>query len=309
MGTWGPGLYSSDLASDLRSTIGAVTRLPFDEAQLVQILRESEPDAADDPANEDYTVFWLVLADQFEKRGIASALVRDTALVIIDDGTDIARFRELGLRDVDARKRAKALGELRARLVAAAPTSKPRTVLRAPQPYTLEFGGVYAYPTKGGASINPYMGAKWFDRAAWKPDGYALMVIVNRGRAFDYLAWHQPLVSVGAMVEKPSPTSIPEDMIWRLKLPGTCSPAHFKKMELEAVGQLTLDVDKLRARFPAREGRASWGWDGRVQAINDISIVNDMSVAPTLAAAMASATANLDRDASLIKGLGELLPG
>lgn len=180
MGTWGAGLYASDLADDLRSTLRAVTRLPFDEARLVQMLRESEPGAADDPANEDYTVFWLVLADQFEKRGIASAAVVATALAIIDDGTDIARFRELGLREADLRKRAKALAELRARLVAAAPISRRRAVLRAPQPYTLELGGLYTYPTKAGAPINPYMGPKWFDRAAWMPDGYGVMWSWNR---------------------------------------------------------------------------------------------------------------------------------
>jgi len=273
----------------------------------VQIVRESESGAADDPANEDYTVFWLVLADQFEKRGIASAAVWDTALAIIHDGTDIARFRELGLREADVRKRAKALGELRARLVTAAPISKRRSVLRTPQPYTLELGGLYTYPTKAGAPINPYLGPKWFDRTAWIPDGYGLLVVVNRGRAFDYLAWYQPLVAVGAVPEKPTAASMPADMIWRLKLPGTCSPSHFKKMELESIGQLTLDAEKMRARFPARKGRASWGWDGRASAINDVSIVNAMSVAPRFADGIASATVNLATDVSLIKGLGELL--
>jgi len=307
MGTWGPGLYSSDLACDLKSTIGAVTRLPFDEAQLVHILREGEPGAADDAANEDHTVFWLVVADQFEKRGVVSAEVRGRALAIIDDGTDIARFRQLGMREADARKRDKALAELRARLVTATPERKRRAVLQAPQPYTLEVGGLYTSPTKAGAPINPYMGAKLFDRAAWTPDGYAILVVVNRGRAFDYLAWYQPLTAIAPMPEKPTDASIPADMIWRLKHPGTCSPTHYKKMELEPIGPVILDAEKMQARFPAAKGRASWGLDGRPYAIDDISMVNVMGVASTFADGMANGTINLGNDPTLIKGLDDLL--
>ena len=38
MGVWGAGLYSGDFAMDLRSTIGAVARLPFDNDKLLDIL-------------------------------------------------------------------------------------------------------------------------------------------------------------------------------------------------------------------------------------------------------------------------------
>jgi hypothetical protein len=43
MGSWGSGLYASDIASDLRAMIGAVLRLPFDDERLVDILCEREP--------------------------------------------------------------------------------------------------------------------------------------------------------------------------------------------------------------------------------------------------------------------------
>ena len=71
MGVWGSGLYSGDFALDLRSTIGAVCRLPFDSDRLLEVLCESEPDAAFDGNNEDHTTFWLLVADQFARRGIA----------------------------------------------------------------------------------------------------------------------------------------------------------------------------------------------------------------------------------------------
>src|SRR5438477_11199261 len=73
MGAWGAGLYSSDMAADMRATIKSVLRLPFDEDRIVDILRDCERHAADDPDNEDHTTFWLVLANQFEKRGVAHA--------------------------------------------------------------------------------------------------------------------------------------------------------------------------------------------------------------------------------------------
>jgi len=49
MGTWGAGLYSADMALDLRATIGALLRLPFDEQRIVQVLCDGEQKAASDP--------------------------------------------------------------------------------------------------------------------------------------------------------------------------------------------------------------------------------------------------------------------
>jgi hypothetical protein len=46
MGAWGTGLYSGDFAMDLRGTIAAISRLPFDGDRLAEILCESEPGPA-----------------------------------------------------------------------------------------------------------------------------------------------------------------------------------------------------------------------------------------------------------------------
>jgi hypothetical protein len=116
LGVFGVGLYSGDFAMDLRSTVGAVLRLPFEVDRLVEILCDCEPGAARNPADEDHTTFWLVLADQFSKRGIESARVRDAALNIIDNGLDLARLEKLGMKSADLRKRKAMLEELRARL-------------------------------------------------------------------------------------------------------------------------------------------------------------------------------------------------
>ena len=71
MGVWGTGLYSGDFAMDLRGSISAVARLPFDGDKLVDILCETEPAAANNPNDEDHSIFWLIVADQFAKRAIA----------------------------------------------------------------------------------------------------------------------------------------------------------------------------------------------------------------------------------------------
>ena len=143
MGAWGTGLYSGDFAMDLRGTIAAISRLPFDGDRLAEILCESEPGAAQDSSNEDHTVFWLVAADQFAKRGIDSPRVREMALTVIDNGSDIAAAQKLGMEPPDIHKRQRTLTELRDRLLAFAPDSaKRRKVLKNPQQFLFEVGDV-----------------------------------------------------------------------------------------------------------------------------------------------------------------------
>jgi len=71
MGVFGTGLYAGDFALDVRSTVAAVLRLPLDPDRLVDIVHGTEPSVADNSSNEDHTTFWLVIADQFAKRGVA----------------------------------------------------------------------------------------------------------------------------------------------------------------------------------------------------------------------------------------------
>src|SRR5947209_14794625 len=161
MGAWGTGLYSSDMAADMRSTIKSVLRLPLDEDRIVEIVRDCEGRAANDPNSEDHTTFWLVLADQFEKRGVAHAPTREKAITIIDRGDDLSMMEKLGMKQADLRKRAAKLVELRTRLAAASARSRPRTTIKAPEPYILEVGDLYACPVEGSSCINPYWCKKY----------------------------------------------------------------------------------------------------------------------------------------------------
>ena len=140
MGAWGAGLYSSDMAADMRAVIKSALRLPFDEDRIVDVLRDCERNAASDPDSEDHTTFWLVLADQFEKRGVAHAPTREKAIAIIDRGDDLIMMEKLGMKQTDLRKRGAKLAELQARLAAAPRPLKPRATIKAPEPYVLEMG-------------------------------------------------------------------------------------------------------------------------------------------------------------------------
>ena len=98
MGAWGTVLYSGDFAADLRGAISAASRLPLNEEGLVNAICGAEQSAATNPADEDHTIFWLVLAEHFEKRGIFSRRVRETALAILDGGKDAAVMQVLGMK-------------------------------------------------------------------------------------------------------------------------------------------------------------------------------------------------------------------
>lgn len=269
MGVWSTGLYSGDFARDLRSAVAAVTRLPLDPAQIIEAISQLEPAAANHPRDEDHTTFWLVLADQFAKRGIAAPLARDRALAIIDSGEDLAMLKKLGMDEPGLLQRRKVLQELRARITNPAP-AKPRATLKKPQPYLMEIGDFIAYPTDHGKNINPYIPAGRdlsVGPLAWNQDGWNLFVIIDRGRAFDFLAWYRPLVFTSPAVEISALRYKDRDALWVFRHGGTCSSNHFQRMRLQKIDHLSIDAAKLKHVFPDIQPCDS-------QAIRDISIAN-----------------------------------
>lgn len=310
MGVFGSGLYSGDFAMDLRSAISAVVRLPFDTDQLVDILCESESAVANQPDDEDHSTFWLVVADQFAKRSMVCDRVRDKALAIIDSGADVAMLRKRQMNPSDLRKRQKVLEELRERITAPPVNRRPRPVLKKPQALLMDIGDVLVYPTFGGRCRNAYAASKELDRMgtmapAWTQDGWSAMVVVDHGRAFDFLAWYRPLIISEAMVRKPTLEELRAEMLWRLASAGTCSPVHFKRLEFEKIGAFPVDLDKLRRSFPHMA-------PGTRAAISDISLCNGISVGPySREAHMPKPKNPLDfrwgRSSPTILGVGEIL--
>jgi hypothetical protein len=273
MGVWGTGLYSGDFAKDLSSAARAVSRLPFDGERLAELLCSVAPDAANNASDEDHTTFWLVLADQFAKRGIACDGVRQRALKIIDGDEDVATMSRLGMDEAGLKKRGKMLAELRERIANAKAPATPRRVLKKPQALVMNAGDVVVYPTARGHQINPYFPSVEKMRPEWIQDGWAAAVIVEAGHEFDFLAWYRPLTIANAMGAKPGLAQTLANELWVLRLPGTCSASHFKKMRMERVGAVTIDREKLDRHFPQRP-------TGRSAAVNDVSIANRLSTGP-----------------------------
>jgi hypothetical protein len=202
--------------------------------------------------------------------------VRAKALDIIDNERDLSMLAARGMKEADLRKRATALQKLRAAL-SSTPRPARRSTLKAPLPYTLEVGVLYACPVRGSAAINSYRGRKDFDGLPWNPDGFRQFVTLARAKAFGYLPWYQPIVTIATVPERPTMARARDELWWRIELPKTCSERSFKMMEIEAIGPVPIDLAKVRARFPHwPRGRAFFGIDGTVNAINDVGIGDTM---------------------------------
>lgn len=231
MGAWGTGLYSDDLALDLRSTISAVCRLPKDGDEIVDLLCELNEGVEDDP--EDGPVFWLVAADQLQRRGIESR-ARQRALHVIDEGTDIARLEGLGMDPRDLAKRRKVLDVLRGKL-GDPPVPKQRRGLKTPQAHIVARGEVYAFPVdERGNPVNPYLGEA--QRSEFVPAGWSSCLVARTGRALDFFAWCQLVASSSIAPERPSLSAAVEILDPQRYGVGTLSRAHFKRMQLELLG-------------------------------------------------------------------------
>jgi len=76
------------------------------------------------------------------------------------------------------------------------------------------------------------------------------MLVIGRGRAFDYLAWYQAVTSVEIVSSIPDRTNLIGEIRWRPPIYGTCSPAHFRKIELEEIGVFPIDRARLDHFFP-----------------------------------------------------------
>lgn len=99
-------------------------------------------------------------------------------------------------------------------------------------------------------------------------------MIVDRGRAFDFLAWYRPLTIVTALAERPIIEWLRGEFLWRLEAAGMCSPAHFKRIGFEKIGTYAIDEWKLRREFSIMQ-------PGIYAAINDISIANRIGTTPS----------------------------
>ena len=240
MGTWGPALFDDDNACDLRETLALICKVPLPGDRLLDLLKEIYVNC--DPTEDEGALFWLVTADQFERRGIECQQVASTALSIIENGSDLLFAREKGAEEVFLKKRATVLKQLAKRL--RSPRKfRPRVPPRKPPAMVVNTGEIYAFPTMNGHAWHPY---RVNLQGPFTPDGWGALVVLATGRAFDWLPW----VALASLTVKPDRKPTLQDAL-RARLifhsqtngAGLFIPqrSHGRRMGLEILGQTVLD--------------------------------------------------------------------
>lgn len=260
MGAWGVGLFSNDTSSDLKGKFQEVVRLPMSDVELVAVLRDEFP-LAGDADDEEYTDFWLTLADLFHAYGIENAEVFETARRIVTSGADLDMKRALEMSEADLRGRAKVLDKLIDKW--ATPNPKPRTrrMMKAPEPFLFAPGDCVIYPTQNGNAAPAFMPAAEI-AGSFTPDGWGAFAVLATTHRYGF--WACYLVATLHVTAKTRPTiagcakasvrgldqrfpGIPVDPLVKVV---TTSRAEAKKLGLDRAGQFDLDHAALRKAFP-----------------------------------------------------------
>jgi hypothetical protein len=234
MGAWGGGLYDGDFALDLKGTIEGVLRAPLSDNEVLAEIWASHGKGAEEADALDY---WLVLADQLERRGIRRQDVFERALAIVDAGEDLAMLESLEAEPKTIAERRGETAKLAERLRDLRP-AKPRRPLKKPQPLLLEAGERLTWPTDHGASINPYVP----EESLWKlggftQDGWGFGIVTEAGHEFHVLAYYAVQVLKWRRAERPSP----ELAVHCPRAPyryGTTSKLHLNRTRAERLGQV-----------------------------------------------------------------------
>ena len=262
MGAWGAGLFANDLSSDVKATFKEIVRLPLSEAQLVEAMLEEFSSGRDD-RDEEYTDFWLSLADLFHAYAIESPDVFDRANGIIASGVDLETKRALEMSESDLRKRGKILDGLPSKWATETERPKPRRVMKAPEPLRFKAGDCVVFPTDHGNGAPTFMSAA--DLALnFSADGWGAFVVLATALRHGY--WACYLIGVLYLETRDKPTldqcrsavfsgidvgvpGFPNDAAIKTV---TISKAEARKMDLESIGVLDLDQSALRVEFADR---------------------------------------------------------
>jgi len=234
MGAWGGGLYDSDFARDLKGTITGVLRAPLSDDEVLAEIWATHGKAAVEADALDY---WLVLADQFERRGIRRQDVFERAIAIVEAGSDVAMLEELAAEPKAIALRRKETTKLVERLRDPRP-AKPHRPLKEPQPLLLEPGEALTWPTDRGASINPYVP----EDSLWKlggftQDGWGFGIVTEAGHHHHVLAYYAVQVLKWRRAERPSP-ELAVHCPRSAHHYGTISELHLKRARVERLGRV-----------------------------------------------------------------------
>lgn len=141
MGTWGTGLYSDDLAMDVRDYYREQLSLGKPEEKITQeLIEQNRTFILDD---EVASVFWFALADTQWNLGRLEENVKEKALYYLHSGEDLKRWEDEDPNELLRRK--KVLLKLEEKLLSCPPEKKKISSKRT---YICKWNinDVYAYP-------------------------------------------------------------------------------------------------------------------------------------------------------------------
>lgn len=263
MGTWGSGLYSNDMAVDLRDDFSNVCRAPWNGDDLLRWALAEYP-MLDDPADDAYTDLRLVLADLFWTYGIDHDETFAIARRIVTDGSDLSTKRALGMSERDLKVRATMLAKLDKRWLSPNPKPRPRRIIAQPEPFLFEVGDCLVYPTSRGELRNPYVAPAAEERHyrsfPWTHDGWGTAIVLARYRQYDVFARYGICLLAASAATKPSPSDVatmsilhmtplvpwppdPRPQPTRRQVHGIAmSRQHRQRMQIEVVGRLAVNA-------------------------------------------------------------------
>ncbi|WP_417446020.1 hypothetical protein [Kangiella sp.] len=193
MGTWGEGLYADDEACDVRDLISLLSKMPSNGDCILQLALE-QFERNENLGEDGCPTFWMVVADQFTKRGIVCDRAIKQALLSIDSGADLADLKARGMEPQGLKARKKVHEKLRKRIDNPKPASS-RRIPKTPPKVVVEPGEIYSFPTMDGSGFNAWF-SSW-DEAGFVPNGWGSLIILEAGRVFDWFPWasYTPLVT------------------------------------------------------------------------------------------------------------------
>ena len=115
MGAWGTGLYSDDIALDIKDDFVESIENGIDDEALITHLKKEYAAVLN---SDDASVFWYVLADQLYRYGRLTDEIRNQVIDMIERKEGIDLYEEL------AKKREKVLDKLRSKLESPQPARR-----------------------------------------------------------------------------------------------------------------------------------------------------------------------------------------
>jgi hypothetical protein len=259
MGAWGVTLYASDTALDVRNELATWSRVPGTTDELVAAMTRGAHGRRDE-ADDDYSDFWLALADCLHKYGIEHAETFERARNLIVSGADLDSKRALGMSSGDVIRRRAVLETLLTTWSRPAPKPRKRRLMSRPEPHAFPVGSILVYPTDDG---EPKNFADVRNLFGWAPDGWASAVVLAQGHERGYFAW-ECLGRIGVHgAAKPTlaaclDSGIENQPWWQAPTGrGTLAvdinaltPLNATRMQFESIGRVELDDTKVVRLHP-----------------------------------------------------------